>query len=277
VSLDLDLGDSGLRREQPLGLGQVVHLDEQRRIAARRDLCDWALQDHMATVDDRHLVASLLDLVEQVRREKDGAALVDERADQVARLEDARWIETVHRLVENQEQRVCEQAACDSQALPHAERIRLHAVVCAVGEPDARKRWFDAAVGGAVAGGRDDLEVLAAGEVRMELRFLDDRADAGQGLSPLRGLRQPEQAEVAGRGARETEQGANERRLARSVRSEETECRPGRHGQVDVVDRGSLAESLRQPLRLDDRIHGPQATGSTQRPTTRGAYGGASR
>ena len=46
--------------------------------------------------------------------------------------------------------------------------------------------------------GGDDLQVLAAGQVRVEARLLDDRADAGERLAALRGLRQPEQADLAG-------------------------------------------------------------------------------
>ena len=41
----------------------------------------------------------------------------------------------------------------------------------------------DPAVGGAVARGGDDLQVLAAGQVRVEARLLDDRADACERLA----------------------------------------------------------------------------------------------
>jgi hypothetical protein len=37
----------------------------------------------------------------------------------------------------------------------------------------------------ALAGGGDDLEVLAAGQVAVEARLLDDGADAGEGLGAL--------------------------------------------------------------------------------------------
>ena len=69
------------------------------------------------------------------------------------------------------------------EPLAHAERVRLDAVVGALRETDARERLVDPPVGGAVAGGGDDLQVLAAGQVGVEARLLDDRADAGERLA----------------------------------------------------------------------------------------------
>ena len=56
-----------------------------------------------------------------MRGEEDGAALVDECADQMPHLEDAGRVEAVHRLVEDQELWVGEQAARDPEPLAHAE------------------------------------------------------------------------------------------------------------------------------------------------------------
>ena len=89
------------------------------------ELLDRALGDDLAEVDDRRQVARLLDLVEQVRGEQHGAALVDQLADQAAELEDAGRVEPVHRLVEDQQLGVGEQAAGDAEALAHAERVGL--------------------------------------------------------------------------------------------------------------------------------------------------------
>ena len=61
-------------------------------------------------------------------------------ADQVAELEDAGRVEPVHRLVEDQQLRIGEEAARDAEALAHAHRVRLDAVAGAVGEPDALER-----------------------------------------------------------------------------------------------------------------------------------------
>ena len=189
--LDLDLRDS---RAPLRGAVARPRRRRPRRATVGSPLdaisLDRALQDDAAVVDDRDLVAGLLDLVEQVRREKHGATFADERADQVAHLEDAGRIETVHRLVEDQQRRIGEQAAGDAEPLAHAERVGLHPVVGAVREPDSLERAVDAAVRGAVARRGDDPEVLAAGQVRVETRLLDDRADAGERLTALGRLRQ---------------------------------------------------------------------------------------
>ena len=89
----------------------------------------------------------------------------------------------------------------------------------------------------------------------MKAWLFDDRADACERLAALRGLRQPEQADVAGSRLRQTEQSADHRRLPGPVRAEEAERDTGRHEQVDAVDGGAVAEALRQRASLDDRFH----------------------
>ena len=143
---------------------------------------DRALRDDVAVVDDRGDVAGLLDLVEQVRGEQHGAALGDQLADQVAELEDAGRVEPVDRLVEDQQLGVAEQAAGDAEALAHAERVGADLVVGAAAEADALERGVDAPVGALVARRGVHVQVLAAGEVAVEARLLDDRADARQRL-----------------------------------------------------------------------------------------------
>ena len=112
---------------------------------------------------------------------------LDERADEAAELLDAGRIEPVHRLVQDQHLGIGEQAAGDAEALPHAERVRLDAVVGAGGEPDLVECAVDAPGRFGAACGGDDTEVLAAGEVAVEARLLDDGADACERLgAPLR-------------------------------------------------------------------------------------------
>jgi hypothetical protein len=161
-------------------------------------------------------------------------------------------VEPVHRLVEDQQLGVGEQAARHAEPLAHAERVRLDAVIGAVREADARQGAVDARVRRALAGGGDDLEVLAAGEERVRARLLDDRADAGERLrTPCRHV-EAEQSHRAGGGACEPEQHADERGLAGAVRPEVAERRAGGDAQVDVVDRDTVAEALREPFGLDD-------------------------
>jgi hypothetical protein len=70
-------------------------------------------------------------------------------------------------------------------------------LVGAPGETDAVEGASDALVRLRLAGGRDDVEVLAAREVVVEARFLDDRADAGECFGPSGGHRVTEDADLA--------------------------------------------------------------------------------
>ena len=217
-------------------LVRAVDADQDARPAAAAELLERAHRDDLALVDDRHLVARLLDLVEDVRREHHRASLVDERAEQAAELEDAGGVEAVHRLVEDQQLRVGEQAARDAEALAHPHRVRLDAVVRAVGQADALERGVDARERLAAARRGDDAEVLASREVAVEARLLDDRADARERLGAPLGHRQPAQAHRAAVRAREAEQDSDERRLAGAVRAEVAERDAARDAEVDALD-----------------------------------------
>ena len=133
------------------------------------------------------------------------------------------------------------------------------------------------AFGGAVARGGDDLQVLAAGQVRVEARLLDDRPDARERLARLAGCGSPSSATSPEVGCVRPEQRADHRRLPGAVRAEEAEGDAGGDGQVDAVDRRAVAELLRQRVGLDHGFHAGHASGPQLEPTTSGKYGGASR
>jgi hypothetical protein len=241
--------------------------DVDRPLVARGQRGDRALGHHPAAVDDRREVARLLHLVQQMRREQHRAALRHQRAHQPAELENARRVEPVDRLVQDQQLRVAEQAAGDAEPLAHAERVRLHAVVGSRGQPDALQRAGDPPRGGAVARRGVHLQVLAPGQVRVEARLLDDRADPGQGLRAARRQVVAEQPQAARARPREAEQQPHERRLAGAVAAEEAERAAARHLQVDRLQRRVGAEALPEALGLDgERGHGAQATAGPARP-----------
>ena len=95
------------------------------------------------------------------------------------------------------------------------------------------------------------VEGLAAGEVAVEPRLLDDRPDAGEGGCPAAGQVVAEQPDVPGGRPCEAEQHADERRLARAVRPEEPERVTARDLEVDRLERGPLTEALAEPVGLD--------------------------
>ena len=75
---------------------------------------DRALEDNPSLVDDRDVVGDLLDLVEEVRGEKHGHAVLDELADHPAKLVNSRRIEAVGGFIQDQELRIGEQRARDA-------------------------------------------------------------------------------------------------------------------------------------------------------------------
>ena len=94
--------------------------------------------EHSSAVDDRGAVAYLLDLAELMGGQEYCAPFVlCERADQLAELDDARRIEAVARLIEDQQLRVGEQGAGHPEPLAHPRGVALDAVICAVGKSDA--------------------------------------------------------------------------------------------------------------------------------------------
>jgi hypothetical protein len=138
----------------------------------------------------------------------------------------ARRIQAVDRLVEHEQLRVARQAAGDPEPLAHPQRVGLDAVVAAPAEADTGERPFDAPVGGAIARGGVDVEVLAAGEVAVETRLLDDRADARERSGAAVGRVVAEQAHASARGLGEAEQQADERRLVGPLGPRKPKARP---------------------------------------------------
>jgi hypothetical protein len=240
--------------EETDGRDRVAGLDEDGLVTGGAQLSDRALDDDPAPVDDRDVVAGLLDLVEHVRGEDDRASLLHEGADESAELQDARGVETVHRLVEDQQQRIGEQAASDPEALTHAQRVRLHPIARTRGQADPLERLVDPPEGVATAYGGHDLEVFASRQVTVEPRLLDNRTDAGQRLRTAPRQRQTEQPHLAGRGRGQPQQHPDQRRLAGAVRPQIAERHPTRHLQIDRIDRRAAAEALRQAPRLDHHV-----------------------
>ena len=91
--------------------------------AACQQLGLGALGDDPAVADHDQVVGDDLDLVQQVRGEQHGAALVGVAAEQVAHPADAGRVEAVGRLVEDQHLGVADQGGRDAEPLAHAERV----------------------------------------------------------------------------------------------------------------------------------------------------------
>ena len=237
--------------------GGVVDLDQQRRLAASRrsrrrrpagSTRPWstiATWSHVFSTS-----SSRCDERKTVRPSPTNARI----RRRISRMPGR--VEPVHRLVEDQERRVGEQAPGDAEALPHAERVRLHAVVRALGQPHALERVGDAPVGGAISCRGDDLQVLAAGRCGWNFgssTIAPTRASASRRFA---GWARPRSATSPDVALRQTEQRPDHGRLAGAVGAEEAEGDAGGNDQVDAVDGRAVAEPLRQRLGLDDGVHG---------------------
>ena len=198
--------------------------------------CDRALGDDAAVVDDRRDVAGLLDLVEQVRGEQHGAALVDQRRGSGrgtrgcrpgrARSSARRGSAARGRAAGSGRRRAA--GACRaSRSRPCRRRARPR--------PTRLERAVDArrAAGGR-APRRATCRFSRPGQVAVEARLLDDRADAGErrGAVAAAGRGRARRMRAGGR-LGEAEQQADERRLAGAVGAEEAEGDAARHLEVD--------------------------------------------
>src|SRR4051812_14493981 len=82
-------------------------------------------------------------------------------AQQVTHPADARWVEAVGGLVEDQDLGIAEQRRGDREALAHPHRVALDASVSRSAQPDVLEDLVDAG-GGMAAGRGEDAEMVAA-------------------------------------------------------------------------------------------------------------------
>ena len=171
-------------------------------------------------------------------------------------LVDAGRVEAVRRLVEDQQLGVAEQRAGDAEPLAHARAssvLTRSSARSASRRGRARRRSGRAPPRSRAAA--TIAEVLAAGEVAVEARLLDDRADARERWRRSSGHAAGRAAaSMPGVGAGEPEQHPDQRRLAGAVRAEVAEGGAARNMKVDGVDRHGGAEALGQADGLDREL-----------------------
>jgi len=147
--------------------------------------------------------------------------------------------------------RVGQQAARNTEALAHAERVCLHAVVATRREPDARQRAVDPLVRASLPGGGVHIQVLAARQMRVKPRLLDDRADASERRGTLCRQVPAEQTHAAGGRLGQPQQQPDQGGLASAVGPQEAEGTAARDFQVDAVERRPRPEPLAETVGLD--------------------------
>ena len=226
-------------------------------------LVDGSLADDLATIDDGHLVARAFHLIEEVGGQHDRPSLVDQAADHLAHLVDARRVQAVHWLVEDEQFRVAQQAAGHAEALAHAHGVIGDLVVGPLGQPRALQYRVDPLVGVSSSGHGERLQVLPSGEVAMEPGLVDDRTHSGQSALTLGRDGEAEQRHRAAVGFGEAKQDPDQRGLACPIRPQVAEGRAPRDEQVHVVDGSPGAEALGEPGHLDGPVASLVRTGLT--------------
>ena len=102
-----------------LGLGGA---NPHARAGRIRELVQRRVGHEPAAGDDDHVVDRLGDLGQDVAGEQDRAPLRSEGAQEVAQPADAFGVEPVRGLVEDEDPRVADQRARETESLAHAER-----------------------------------------------------------------------------------------------------------------------------------------------------------
>jgi hypothetical protein len=242
------------------GTNSPLEVIEDRKSGPRpsADLGGGALRDEPAVTHDAEVGAHLLNLGQQVARHEDRRPVRRERRNEVAHLASSLRVKAVRRLIEHEELPWDEERGGDRQPLAHPQGVGAVALPRGRQEADPVESGVDALLRVARVRGEvgrvETLEVCAARQVGVKGRTLDEGPDTGKHhLRTLRDRLPQKGARASGRSDK-TEQHPDRRRLARAVRTEEAVHRPPRHDEVDAVDRGARAETLRQPPGRDREI-----------------------
>lgn len=197
------------------------------------------------------------DFGQDVARHEHGDALPGKGADECAQIFDADGVESVGGLVQDEELRVNEKRKREPQSLLHAHRERPDALLARVGEVDDVQHLVDTAFRQSEHRGTH-AQVFGGGEVGVERRALDERADfveivAAPSVSVER--------DVAFGGAEYPREHLERGRFARAVGAEEPVDTPAPYVQADVGDRRlrgvPAPKALGEPVRFQYAVHVP--------------------
>src|SRR5215468_3180135 len=252
---DVGQPESGQGRRR---LARLRGADDDPAAALAPELIQRALEHQPPGPHHPHVGADLLHLGEQVGGDQDGHAVGGDLPDQAADLTGALWVQAVRRLVQDDQLAGLEQAGRYRQALLHAQRVRPVTLLGGAEQANPVQGRVDPGGGrariGRPVGGVDPRQVGPAGQVRVEGRPLDQRANPRQDPGGRPGHRVAEQADAAPRRVDQAEQHPDRGGLSGPVRPEEPIHRSARDGQGEVVHRElAAAEPLGQPARGDRR------------------------
>src|SRR5215469_13414640 len=211
-------------------------------------------RDRPALADDRHPVADVLGLRQQVGVEEHRGAAVAQLPDDRPDVVPADRVQGAGRLVEHHELGLAEQRHAQPQPLLHALGERADPVVTPPGQADGPQRVVHRA-GPARPGQPPQTAVqdqhLACGQPALEAEQLRQVADPLAGLQ-VPGGRAQDHGLAAGR-PDQAEQQLDRGGLARAVRAEEAEDLAALDGHRQARERYRAAVTLAQLDRVDGR------------------------
>ena len=128
------------------------------------------------------------------------ATLGHQREDHLAHVLHTGWVEPIHRLVQDEQLGVPDQAGRYAEALAHAHRVLRHPVIGALQDAHPFERWPDPFPCRRLAGGGENLKVLPASQMAVKPGLVDDGPYSCQGLVAMPRNRVSQQGHRAGVG-----------------------------------------------------------------------------
>ena len=247
----LDLGDAvepGERIDAAFSADQ--HAPRNRRLGAG----DGAVKDLATLRDQEQVVAEPFGVLHDVRREQHGRPPLGEIADQLFEDLLVDGVEAREGLVEDDELGLVRDGADHLDLLAHALRERLDLGIRELAETVALEQFVGALLRGLA---RESLQRGEVGDRRgsghrlVESLLLRQVADARPDVERRR---RAEYRDAPARRLDDVEDHADRRRLSGAVRPEEAVDGPARDRQAHVVDRGEVAEALRDIFELEHLV-----------------------
>ncbi len=163
-----------------------------------------------------------------------------EAADERLHVAHPRRVEARLRLVEDEQARAAKERRRDAEPLAHPVGVAADPVARTIGQVDGVEHLADPQTGVAAVVGREQLQVLAPGQVGIELRGLDEPGDPLQRPPAHPDRVTAEEPGLAGRRPDQAEEHPKRRGLSRPVRAEVAVDVAGFHREVDAVNGGQV-------------------------------------
>ena len=235
--------------------GRVRALDEQIGRGGPHEVVAGALEEQPAARQDAQDAGGAVDLVQQMGGDHDGDAVGCEIAQESTGLLDARRVEAVGGLVEDEQGGTAHQRHGDAQALLHSQGVLADPLVHLLVHVHGAHRAAHVLLA-QVEESLHDAHVLRSGQVPVAGRRLDERADAGELVPSGRaghGLALDEDLAVGG--LHERQEHLHGGGLPRAIGAEESVDGALRDAQIQSVDDGPVAVPLGQISGFDDVCH----------------------